>query len=87
MRSHQDPGEAITALARIHLKHGGLQGMQLIAVRQTFDGHYILTRHFANRQCAGVSKAAVNQHPAGATLLAAAAETGTVEFQLVSQCQ
>ena len=83
--AHQLAGGAEAALRAVVFDEGFLQRMQLVVVRQAFDGLDGAAVGPDRELAAGVDRLAVQQHGAGAAFAAVAADLGAGEPQVIAQ--
>ena len=65
-RQHQKAGRAEAALQAVMLHEGALQRIELVAVRQAFDGADLLAVRLHREHQARAHRLAVDEHRAGA---------------------
>ena len=82
---HDLPGRAIAALEGVALDEGGLQRMELVALRQALDGRDLAPLHEGSEREARFHALAVHQHRAGAALAEAAALLRAGQMQVLAQ--
>ena len=82
---HDLPGRAVAALEGVALDEGGLQRVQLFALRQALDGRDLAPLDEGSEREARFHALAVHQHRAGAALAEAAALLRAREMQVLAQ--
>ena len=82
---HDLPGRAIAALEGVALDEGGLQGVELLALGQAFDGRDLAPFDEGGEREARFHALAVHQHRAGAALAEATAFLRAREMQVLAQ--
>ncbi len=78
-------GGAVAALEAIVFEEGGLDGVQLVAVRESLDGGDLGALRDGGKGEAGVDAAAVDEDGAGATLSVIAAFLAAGETEILAQ--
>ena len=78
------PGK-LAALEAIMLDEGGLHRMQLLALRETFDGRDLVAFHSRGEKETGIHPPAIDEHGAGAALAMVAAFLRAGEVEMLAQ--
>src|SRR5947209_14686072 len=84
--SHDLSGRAISALESVTLDEGGLQRVELIALRQALDGRDLVAFHEGRERQTCFDALAVHQHRARAALAEATAFLRACKMQVLAQC-
>src|SRR5215218_274030 len=82
---HDLPGRAVAALEGIALDKGGLQRMELLALRQALDGRDLATLDQSSERETRLHALAVDQHRARATLAETAALLRSRQMKMLAQ--
>ena len=82
---HDLSGRAIAALEGITFDESGLQRMELLALRQAFDGRDLAPLDERSKRKARFHALAVHQHRAGTALAEAAAFLGACQMQMLTK--
>ena len=84
-RSHDDAAQAVTALTRLLLDEGLLQGVQHCAIPKPFDGcdRSAFRRRYGS--VAGLHASPIHRNRAASAHALSASEPGTLQLEIISQ--